>query len=210
VENNAAPNNSMDVRAKQRLCFHVVLFPLACVVVVSPHVISAVRPPSCEKWKLCVSSIFAYNFRMLLPRYELKSDESLTVFEFVSVGRKGEIPKIVQYSETNLKDFYNLGFGDKDLQTGEVDDTVISDNGDSQKVLATVTATPYAFTDKYPEAWIYATGSTKSRTRLYRIGLTNNLDEITEDFELYGQREGEWQEFVKGVEYEAFLVRRRS
>ncbi len=46
----------------------------------------------------------------------------------------------------------NLGFGDKDLQTGEVDDTVISDNGDSQKVLATVAATVYAFTDKYPEA----------------------------------------------------------
>ncbi|MDQ3685987.1 MAG: hypothetical protein M3430_10365 [Acidobacteriota bacterium] len=147
---------------------------------------------------------------MLLPRYELKSDESLTVFEFVSVGRKGEIPKIVQYSETNLKDFYNLGFGDKDLQTGEIDDTVISDNGDGQKVLATVAATVYAFTDKYPEAWIYATGRTKSRTRLYRIGLTNNLDEIIEDFELYGQLTGEWQEFVRGVEYEAFLVKRRS
>jgi len=50
---------------------------------------------------------------MLLPRYELKSDASLTVFEFVSVGKKGEIQKIIQYSETNLKDFYNLGFGDK-------------------------------------------------------------------------------------------------
>jgi hypothetical protein len=147
---------------------------------------------------------------MFLPRYELKSDESLTVFEFVSVGRKGEIPKIVQYSETNLKDFYNLGFGDIDLQTGEVDDTVISDNGDSQKVLATVAATVYAFTDKRPEVWIYATGSTKSRTRLYRIGLTNNLSEILEDFELYGQRNGEWQEFIKRIEYAAFLVRRRS
>ena len=147
---------------------------------------------------------------MMLPRYELKSDESLTIFEFVSVGKKGAIPKIVQYAETNLKDFYNLGFGDKDLHTGEVDDTVISDNGDSQKILATVAATAYAFTDKYPEAWIYATGSTKARTRLYRIGLTNNLAEIIEDFELYGQREGKWQEFVKGVEYEAFLVKRRS
>jgi hypothetical protein len=146
---------------------------------------------------------------MLFPRYELKSDKSLTVFEFVSVGKKGEIPKIVQYSETNLKGFYNLGFGDKNLQTGEVDDQVISDNGDSQKVLATVAATVYAFTDRYPDVWIYATGSTKSRTRLYRIGITNNLDEISEDFELYGLREGEWQEFVKGVEYEAFLVRRR-
>ena len=134
----------------------------------------------------------------------------MTVFEFVSVGRKGEIPKIVQYSPTNLRDFYNLGFGDKDLQTGEVDDFVISDNGDSQKVLATVAATVYAFTDKYPDSWIYATGSTKSRTRLYRIGLTNNLDEITEDFDLYGLKNGKWLEFAKAVEYEAFLVRRRS
>jgi hypothetical protein len=109
-----------------------------------------------------------------------------------------------------LKGFYNLDFGDKDLQTGEIDDLVISDNGDSQKVLATVAATVYAFTDKYPDAWIYATGSTKSRTRLYRIGLTNNLLEITEDFELYGLKEGEWQAFAKGIEYDAFLVRRRS
>lgn len=52
--------------------------------------------------------------------------------------------------------------------------------------------------------------STKSRTRLYRIGLTNNLAEIIEDFDLYGLRESEWQEFAKGVEYEAFLVKRRS
>ena len=147
---------------------------------------------------------------MMFPRYELKSEETFTVFEFVSVGRNGEIPKIIQYSETNLKDFYNLGFGDRDLQSGEIDDAVISDNGDSQKVLATVAASVYAFTDKYPEAWIYATGSTKSRTRLYRIGLTNNLAEITEDFELYGQSEGEWRDFSKGVEYDAFLVRRRS
>lgn len=58
---------------------------------------------------------------MILPRYEIKSDASFTVFEFTSVGKKGEISKIVQYSETNLKDFYNLGFGDKDLETGEVD-----------------------------------------------------------------------------------------
>ena len=136
---------------------------------------------------------------MLVQRYELKSDADLTVFEFISVGKKGEIPKIVQYSETNLKDFYNLGFGDKDLLTGEVDDKVISDNGDSQKVLATVVATVYAFTGKYPESWIYATGSTRSRTRLYRIGLTNNLEEILKDFELYGLKNGEWQEFAKGT-----------
>jgi hypothetical protein len=147
---------------------------------------------------------------MKLERYELKTEKSLTTFEFVSVGVKGEIPKIVQYSETNLKGFYNLGFGDKDPNTGEIDDNIISDNGDSQKVLATVAATVYAFTDKYPDAWIYAAGSTKARTRLYRIGITNNLEEILKDFELYGMRNGEWEEFVKRVNYKAFLVKRRA
>ena len=86
---------------------------------------------------------------MLFPRYELEASKTLKTFEFVSIGKNGEIAKAVQYSETNLKDFYNLGFGDTNLETGEINDKVISDNGDSQKVLATVAATVYAFTDKY-------------------------------------------------------------
>ncbi len=39
---DAPPNKSMDVRAKQRLCFNVTLLPFACVLMVSPHVISTV------------------------------------------------------------------------------------------------------------------------------------------------------------------------
>jgi hypothetical protein len=64
-------------------------------------------------------------------------------------------------------------------------------------VLATVAATVYAFLDKYPNVWIYATGSNKSRTRLYRMGITNNLEEILKDFEVYGLIQGEWQKFEK-------------
>src|ERR1700749_3413644 len=114
---------------------------------------------------------------MKLDRYELKAEKSLSVFEFVSDGPRGKIAKLVQYGETNLKGFYNLAFGDKDLATGEIDDSVVSNNNDSDKVLATVVATVYAFTDKHPDAWVYATGSTKSRTRLYRMGLTKYLEE---------------------------------
>lgn len=110
------------------------------------------------------------------------------IFEFVSEGPKGKIHKLVQFGETNLKNLFNLAFGDKDLITGEINDSVVSNNNDSDKVLATVVATVYAFTDKYPNAWIYATRSTKSRTRLYRMGLTKYLTEIEEDFDLYGQR----------------------
>lgn len=148
--------------------------------------------------------------RMKLERYELKAEKSLMIFEFVSEGLRGEISKLVQFGETNLKDVYNLAFGDKDQTTGEIDDSIISNNGDSGKVLATVVATVYAFTDKHPEAWVYATGSTKSRTRLYRMGLTKYFLEIAEDFDLYGQKEGEWENFQKGVEYEAFLAQRKN
>jgi hypothetical protein len=144
---------------------------------------------------------------MKLDKYELKSGEKLEVFEFVSVGTNGKIPKIVQYTPTNYKDLYNLGFGDKNIETGEIDDAVISNNGDSEKVLATVVATLYAFIDKHNDAMIYATGSTKSRTRLYRMGITKYLEEIKEDFDIFGELENGWEEFRKDVEYEAFLVK---
>lgn len=143
-------------------------------------------------------------------RYELRSEKTLSVFEFVSEGPRGRIPKIVQYSETNISSVYNLGFGDKNSATNEIDDTVISNNSDSSKVLATVAATVYAFTDRRPGVWIYAAGSTKARTRLYRMGISSNLDEIRADFEIYGLKNGKWVKFSKRTDYEAFLVRRKT
>ena len=114
---------------------------------------------------------------MKLPRYELKAEETLMVYEFISEGPKGQIPKLIKFSETALKGFQNLAFGDKDIKTGEIDDTVVSNNEDSEQVLATVVSAVYAFTDREKEAWVYATGSTKSRTRLYRMGITKYIND---------------------------------
>jgi hypothetical protein len=147
---------------------------------------------------------------MNLPKYPLASSNKMMTFEFISEGHKGLIHKLIQYQPTNLKDVYNLAFGDKDDTSGEIDDTVISNNGDSEKVLTTVVATVYAFTDKYPDAWIYATGSTKSRTRLYRMGITKFLSRVNEDFEVLGEKSNTWETFSKNVEYEGFLVRRKN
>jgi len=147
---------------------------------------------------------------MNLPKYPLASSDKMMTFEFISEGPRGLIHKLVRYQPTNLKDIYNLAFGDKDPITGEIDDTVISNNEDSEKVLVTVVATVYAFTEKYPDTWIYATGSTKSRTRLYRMGITRFISEVYEDFEVLGERNGNWETFQKDFEYESFLVRRKS
>jgi hypothetical protein len=145
------------------------------------------------------------------PKYLYKSEEQLFFFEFISEGAKGRIKKIVQYSETSTKNVFNLGFGDFDEETNGIDDLSVTNNGDSLKVLATVASTVYAFTEKRPEAWILATGSTSVRTRLYRMGITNNLAEITEDFKVFGYTEkGVWEEFVVGEDYEAFLLTKKS
>ena len=127
----------------------------------------------------------------------------------MSEGPKGKIQKLIQFQETNREGLYNLSFGDKALLTGNVDDLSVSNNSDSEKVLATVIAALYAFFDKYPEAWVFATGSTKARTRLYRMGITKFYSEMVKDFELYGQANLEWKEFEIGKEYDAFLVQRK-
>ena len=147
---------------------------------------------------------------MKLPKYEIEAEDSLAVFEFVSIGNKGNIPKLIKFSETTLKGFYNLAFGDKNLLTGEIDDKVVSNNGDSEKVLATIVSSVYAFTEKENEAWVYATGSTPARTRLYRIGITKYIDEVRQDFEVYGLLNGEWEDFEKDIDYTAFVVKRNN
>ncbi len=49
-----ASNNSMDVRAKQLLCFNGVSFPSRCVAAVSPHVISTVRYSACYTFSFTI------------------------------------------------------------------------------------------------------------------------------------------------------------
>jgi hypothetical protein len=147
---------------------------------------------------------------MKLDRYELKADEQFTTFDFLSEGPKGKIEKIIQFSLVNQNNLYNLAFGDRDYLTGEIDDKVVTDNADLEKVLATVVAAVYAFCDKVPEAWIYATGSTEARTRLYRMGINKYYDIVEFDFEIFGQTQSEWEPFEKGKDYEAFVVKRKK
>ena len=135
------------------------------------------------------------------------SDASMT-FEFDSEGSKGLIKKRVQYKLTHRRNVYNLAFGDVDVETNDFDDEVISNNGDSRKVLATVASTIYLFMEKYPKAIVYAEGRNPARTRLYRIGISNNLDELKEDFDVFGFLEGVgWYEYEKNKDYSAFSIK---
>ncbi|MDD2345765.1 MAG: hypothetical protein PHY85_06435 [Bacteroidales bacterium] len=146
------------------------------------------------------------------PKYLYKSEDCLRVYEFISEGPKGLIKKMVQYTYTGTENVYNLAFGDYNEETKTIDDFSITNNGDSIKVLATVASTVYAFTEKHPNAWIFATGSSNVRTRLYRMGITNNLEEIKADFDIYGLTVDDniWEEFIIGEDYEAFLITKKK
>lgn len=146
---------------------------------------------------------------MLESAYHIDSSPDFLEFEFVSIGPKGPISKVVRYEEINVKGIYNLGFGDKDSFTEYIDDLSVSNNSDSQKVLNTVAKTLYFFTDRYPEANVIATGSTLSRTRLYRMGISANLSVIERDFEILGLIDSDWEHFRKNETYRAFWVRRK-
>lgn len=92
-----------------------------------------------------------------------------------------------------------------------MNDLSISNNGDSIKVLATVGSIVNSFMEKHPNAWIFATGSTAARTRLYRMGIANNLEEITADYVVFGLSEnGIWSEFMRGKDYNAFLFTKKG
>lgn len=146
---------------------------------------------------------------MQLPKYPLKAESTFTTFEFISEGPRGLIHKLIQFQPTNQEGLYNLAFGDKNPQTGEVDDLAVSNNGDTDKVLATVVAALYAFFDQHPDAFVYATGSTTIRTRLYRMGITRFYEEVITDFDLYGQVADEFEAFVVGKEYDGFIAQRK-
>lgn len=146
---------------------------------------------------------------MKLDKYQLKAGAEFLSFEFISEGPKGLIRKQIQFTLVNRNGVFNLAFGNKDPITGEMDDLAVSNNGDSEKVLATVIGAVYTFYAEYPDAWIYASGSTSARTRLYKMGITKYYNEIKDDFEMYGQIGEEWEPFEKGGDYIAFLAQRK-
>jgi hypothetical protein len=145
---------------------------------------------------------------MHLHHYELTIGESKLIFEFISQGPKGDIPKIIVFSKISDNGLYNLAFGDLDTKTGNVNDRVVSNNGDSEKVLATVVQALYIFFNSYPTCIVVAKGSTKSRTRLYRMGISKFRGLVNNVLFIMGRETevSDWEEFQLNKEYISFAV----
>ena len=131
-------------------------------------------------------------------------------FEFTSSGPNGNIIKVIQYTPTNIPNVYNLGFGDKNNNTGDISDSVTSNNGDREKVLSTVAYTTLEFLNKYPNYSVLAIGLTPARTRLYQIGIMKNLIEIADEISILGLNNDNWIPLKKGINFDAFLASKKK
>ena len=140
------------------------------------------------------------------PAFHVADD--LSVFDFFSTGKRGKILMRVAFMRTERARVYNLAFGDID-EDGEIDDFRISDNGDRNKVLATVAKAVDEYTKKYPRRWVVFKGSTNERTRLYRIAIGLNLEQLELKFDIYGQIGEMFLPFRKNMPVSAFLIKRK-
>lgn len=144
--------------------------------------------------------------------YEYKTNEGFLDYEFYSEGPKGKIKKVVRFSlqNANRRTYFNLGFGDCNENENQFDDRAISNNHDRDKVLTTIAQIVLDFTAYFPDLWIYAQGSTSSRTRLYQMGIAGNWDKIEPVLLVYGNVNNEWQPFQKNINYQAFMALRKK
>ena len=148
---------------------------------------------------------------MTYPYYPFEGSESALRFEFDSVSiQTGKIiRKRVEFSPTSNPNLYNLALGD--VQTdGVIDIFSRSNNDDRDLILATVVQVIVAFLTHYPDRLILFTGSTESRTRLYRLAIARELDNASKLFDIYGIRlDQRLEPFKPDNEYIAFIIRNK-
>lgn len=149
---------------------------------------------------------------MNLERYDYLTNTGFLNYEFYSNGPKGKIKKIVRFTPWNTdgKTFFNLGFGDWDETKQIVDDQIISNNQDRDKILATIASIVLKFTEYFPDVWVHAVGSCLARTRLYQMGITKYWFEIEPLLYVYGLHNDRWESFKPNINYNAFFILRKK
>ena len=146
---------------------------------------------------------------MNLERYEYEGTRTYIEYSFYSEGPKGRILKIVRFVLISNYPFYvyNLVLGDWDEVKKKIDDKVKTNNGDTEKVLATVATIVLLFTDIFRNAIVHFKGR-GGRTRLYQISINKYWDEIKERLYVSGYVNGLSGPFQKNITYDGFLINR--
>ncbi|MGK7392903.1 MAG: DUF6934 family protein [Candidatus Cyclobacteriaceae bacterium M2_1C_046] len=160
-------------------------------------------------------------------------------FLFESNGTR-QIIKAIEYTYIQKMDgvpVFNLGFGDYDIKSGEILDSINSNNGDMYKVFNTVLTTVPKFFKLNKEAAIFVQGSDGTdnfmkicketckkdcenicrnmnrRINTYRYFVNKNFDQLSKEYIFFGLTGGDNPDFVQYVphnEYSGILVYKKK
>lgn len=138
---------------------------------------------------------------------EIEISTGFETFDFISHGINGSVNKRVVFNFVQEPNIYNLAFGDVE-DDGSINDMSTTDNQDMPKILATIARIIKIFLDKYPERQVFFTGSTISRTRLYRMAISNNLEELKQIYSIKAVlASGQIINFSKNLSCTAFIIK---
>ena len=118
-----------------------------------------------------------------LDGYELETTQTLEAiqFKFTSVGSKGNISKIIEFSYLG-QNSWNLGFGD--ITGDDWEDNIIYNNNDFRKVLQTIANAIHRFFELFPDHQIQIVPLDYQRKLLYNRVFQQRWHEINPLFEV--------------------------
>ena len=138
-----------------------------------------------------------------------EASEDFDFFDFISEGKKGKVRKRVVFAPDGAEGVYNLTLGDVG-EDNEIDDRVVTDNGDRDKILATVFEIIDDYTGRFPDRSITIEGSTASRTRLYRMVISIYFEELSSLYEILCYKDKRLIPFYKNGAVDSFLIKRKT
>ncbi len=145
------------------------------------------------------------------PIYTITASDDGLYYSFKSKNDNRVINKFVAYiPDEFLPERYHLLFGDMpDDKTFDV--FAVSNNNDMVLVLSTVIKTLLEFFVKNPDKTVFFTGSTLSRTRLYRVIIGKLMNNVELYYEISGMLDdGTFEKFNSVKTYKAFLIAKKS
>lgn len=142
------------------------------------------------------------------PFYEFTILDEAYRFEFMSRGKE-DILKVISISKTDLSHIFMLTLADVRTD-GSLDTKTVSNNGDMEKIIATVFQCVDTFLNRHPHAAVAFTGSEPLRMRLYQIVLNRELTSLVHRFNVYGINDFGIVPFISNHSYEGFIVSSKS
>jgi len=144
-----------------------------------------------------------------IEKYKVNCINEGINYYFFSIGEKGCLKMEAQFIKSPVVRIYQFRFGVIENTTGVIDEYIVPNNNDTNKILNTIVWILYNFTNRFPECLIRFSGSTKVRTRLFLMWLNRNWDFANKYFIIFGSKSNEkWVRCRYGIRYSALLIKK--